>query len=198
MGLQLRERMKEKDFANLENDTTESAHIICTENQLLPITLEKPDWSFLVGSLLKEYKRLVDLPKTDENKGIQSTVNRLIDTKFVNQSLYINVELEEKTPTPEPMEIERMTSSPIPMTETQPVEDKITEDPAISHEHVIHTTEKSLDISGNSEEFVDSHKRKREDEEEEGGEGTGISNHDNSNSENDEESEAEEKRLSLR
>ncbi|KAI7893343.1 uncharacterized protein EV154DRAFT_501727 [Mucor mucedo] len=203
VGLKLRERMKERDIANLEKDTTENLRMdICRENQSLPITLEKADWLFLAESLLKEYKRLVDLTKCEENKGIQSTTNRLLDTKFVNQSLYINVEMEEKTPTPEPMELEHMTSSPMPIIETDPSKDNSVDDPALSHDYALSVTGRTPDVPGNNEEPADSHKRKREEDDDEGGEGSGINNQDNngnnSNSENDEESEAEEKRLSLR
>lgn len=197
VGLRLREQMKYNDGFNLEDNMNEDPPMdTFIASKPLHISLEKPNWSFLAGSLLKEYKRLVDLVIIEDDEGRRSTAGRLIDTPFTNQSLFINVRVEEKTPTPEPMDIELASSNPV--LEPEPEKENNMEDPPITHENTNPVVENSFDVSVIEERLVNSQKRKREDQEVESEEGVLVNNDNDGNSENDEESEAEEKRLSLR
>jgi hypothetical protein len=194
-GHQLKMRMDKHDIKLDTKDTV-------MELQPLSIALEKPEWSDLVESLLKEYNRLAytnnENTKKQQDKELLrdplSKRNRLNDTYFMNRSIYIT--FEEQSEQEEPMDVCKK------------------EDPVIStcsKPEVLENTITTIETAGNSLQnpvlidlgesttiidMVDSvieimnkaQKRKRE-EDEDG---------DNSENDNDEEDEAEEKRLSLR
>lgn len=232
LGLELLKKIEGKDAIELDkdssNDDMEAIEYSNDVPDFVPVTLEKPDWSMLIKSLLKEYKRLVvsTCEDDDNRKSDRNSINRLTNTTFINQSIQVLVEMEEEVEKPaEPLDgekndvvventVEKMLDEPMeiavlpPVTEDNTIPEAVPAKDTSGIPVLIEKTrivvEDNNDVNMTEAEQQSSLKRKREeDDEQEETEPNKEVNEDNNSeksgdSENDEEDEAEEKRLSLR
>lgn len=183
------------------------------------VNLEKPKWSLLIKSLLKEYKNLsLDAAANTENEQKESdgkTQNRVASTSFMNRLIHINLETEEEEVEEQPknnsMQVDEIPTNPSDTAQNITSSDMETEktpstDSTLKPAEELHNiTDKSTDENGKEstvaivEEKADvemtevsnqpSLKRKREEEE---NEGESRTENDGNNSENGEESENDE------
>lgn len=204
-GHQLKTRMENNDNNELNTEDT------VMELEPLSIALEKPEWSFLVESLLKEYKRLAYANNENTKKQQQhgkelfcdklSKGNRLNDTYFINRSIYITFEeeIEQVEVGAEPMDVSEkedhvISTSPKPQELENSTAIEETSGTSLENPFFVDLGEasSSIDMIDSVMEVMSkAQKRKREEVEDDDKEG-------DSENDNDEEDEAEEKRLSLR
>lgn len=220
LGLELLEKIEQSDHfqVNTQNDDVETGldeHKKALD--LILVNLEKPRWSTLIKSLLKEYKNLfadTRVEALDEQMDCdESPQNRLTNTSFINRLIHIDMKAEEEEEQhgENPMQVDEVVASlsetlhgsgaeleKIPANDTIPKPTEESNDMA-----EIRTSESSKDITVPiledktdvempevSEEST--LKRKREEEENDG------NNSENGEDSENDEDEAEEKRLSLR
>lgn len=201
IGSQLRSKMENNINTSLqyEVNSDESTHQL-TNIKSITITLEKSNWSILVESLLKEYRRLVvDIPTEEQEGKMELVTDHQADTFFVNRPINIILEREEEevqTPIPQTMEIDSVLM-PLPPVSVYPTESE-KQSPIGSSSRVNGNTDNSNVENMVDGQRINSNKRKREDNEGQSEGNTENNSGNESSSENDEESEAEEKRLSLR
>lgn len=184
---------------NVDNNTLDSRETTM-KVEPLSIALERPEWSSLVESLLKEYKHLAYTNnannKNQHDKELSRDIswkgNRLTEVNFINRSIYITFEDEAQ-----PMDISVNEDQVISTSPKPEVFDNLTtgmETSGNSLEHpVLIDLGDATSVTATIDSVIDlmnkAQKRKREDE---------ADKECNSENENDEEDEAEEKRLSLR
>jgi hypothetical protein len=228
-GLELKSKMEESTRLSHmdidEEDTVMDEKDGRTAPKVVDITLEKPEWSALVDSLFKQYKRLEKEREEQDEEEVTQSPPEL----FVNHPVHIILEeeksaveqeenVDEPAPT-EPMEEESSSQNQhvpeaAPSTEvsqTAEPENDISMD-AIPINDTSNTTiaiDDDVDVPMRDEDPPSSpKKRKRENDENAGNEestaadqNTHNGEQDGNDSDNDEEAEedeAEEKRLSLR
>lgn len=201
-----------KDEDNSELDDDKSAL------DLVIVSLEKPRWSLLIKSLLREYKSLsVDTTATAENEEKESdgkTQNRVASTSFINRLIRINLETEEEEEEEQPkestMQIDEVAANssetaqiiassdmetektPLNDISSQPVQDSanaIDKSTDDNKESTVSIVEEKADVEMAEVSDQQSLKRKREEEE---NEGESRKENDGNDSENGEGSENDE------
>lgn len=223
LGLELLEKIEQSShfLVNIQNDDVETGLDEHKKSlDVILVNLEKPSWSVLIKSLLKEYKNLsadMRVEALDEQMDCdKSPQSRLTNTSFINRLIHIDMEAEEEEEQHEenPMQVDEAVAS---LTETVhiingsdaelekiPTNDTIPKPTEELNDMVdINTSDNSKDVTVPIlEDKTDVEmpevneestlKRKREEEENDG------NNSENGEDSENDEDEAEEKRLSLR